>query len=81
MPHLRLGETVCAYLVLQPGVAIDLPQVAAHLQAAGLAKQKIPERLELVEELQRTLAGKVRKNHLRDMIAAKLAEQPAPPRT
>ena len=36
-----------------------------HFAAAGLAKQKTPERVEVVTELPRTPAGKVQKYMLR----------------
>jgi acyl-CoA synthetase (AMP-forming)/AMP-acid ligase II len=73
MPHARLGEGVCAFVVLHPGHTIDVASAAAHLERAGLARQKFPERVELVEKLPRTPSGKVQKNVLRDRIAAQLA--------
>jgi non-ribosomal peptide synthetase component E (peptide arylation enzyme) len=39
--------------------------VGRHFAAAGVAKQKTPERLELVGELPRTASGKVKKFELR----------------
>jgi non-ribosomal peptide synthetase component E (peptide arylation enzyme) len=70
MPHERLGEGVCAFVIACPGHAIDVASAAAHLERAGLARQKFPERVELVEELPRTASGKVQKNVLRERIAA-----------
>jgi non-ribosomal peptide synthetase component E (peptide arylation enzyme) len=37
----------------------------AHFVASGLARQKTPERLAIVDELPRTSLGKVRKAQLR----------------
>jgi non-ribosomal peptide synthetase component E (peptide arylation enzyme) len=43
--------------------------VQDHFAAAGLAKQKTPERLELADALPRTAAGKVQKFELRLQLA------------
>ncbi len=70
MPHERLGEGVCAYIILR-GEA-DAVALAAHVAASGLAKQKIPERFEFVSDFPRTASGKVRKDLLRDDVKAKV---------
>ena len=72
MPHARLGEGVCAYIIAT-GTAADPQALSDHVAASGLAKQKIPERFEFVADLPRTPSGKVRKDVLRAEIAAKLA--------
>ena len=72
MPHERMGETVCAFVIAQPGQKVDVPALAACLEKAGLARQKFPERVELVDDLPRTASGKVQKNVLRDRVAAAL---------
>lgn len=63
MPHERLGEGVCAYVILAG--AADAAALAAHVAASGMAKQKIPERFEFVEDFPRTASGKVRKDLIR----------------
>lgn len=65
MPHERLGETVCLYAVLAPGRTLELQQVCGMLERVGLARQKFPERLVIVDELPKTPSGKVRKDLLR----------------
>jgi non-ribosomal peptide synthetase component E (peptide arylation enzyme) len=50
--------------------AVEASELAAHVAASGLARQKIPERFEMVEALPRTAAGKIRKDQLRAQIAA-----------
>jgi acyl-CoA synthetase (AMP-forming)/AMP-acid ligase II len=75
MPHERLGETVCAFVIAKPGCSVDVAALAAHLEQAGLARQKFPERVELVEALPRTASGKVQKNLLRDRIAQTLSRE------
>ncbi len=75
MPHARLGEGVCAFIVAQAGGNIDVSSVAQFLERAGLARQKFPERIELVTDLPRTASGKVQKNVLRERIAAMIDEK------
>ncbi|GGN58721.1 cyclohexanecarboxylate-CoA ligase [Novosphingobium indicum] len=69
MPHARLGEGVCAY-ILAEGAAPSAQDLAAHVAASGLAKQKIPERFEFREDFPRTASGKVRKDQLRADVKA-----------
>ena len=72
MPHPRLGETVCAYVVAAEAADLSLAAVTAHLAAEGLARQKFPEHVEPVPDLPRTASGKTRKDVLRGMIAEKV---------
>jgi acyl-CoA synthetase (AMP-forming)/AMP-acid ligase II len=74
MPDERLGEKVCAYVVPAPtGGALSLEQVTAYLREHNVATQKLPERIEIVDELPMTATGKVQKHLLRADIASKLA--------
>ena len=68
MPHERLGEGVCAVVVPRGPQAPTLDDIAAFTDSHGLAKQKIPEKLLLVEDLPRTPSGKVRKDLLRKQL-------------
>lgn len=70
MPHERLGEGVCAFVILSGNA--DAADLAAHVAESGLARQKIPERFEMVDDFPRTASGKVRKDQLRAAIRAKL---------
>jgi 2,3-dihydroxybenzoate-AMP ligase len=74
MPDPRLGERACAYLVART-VPITLPEVREHLEALGVAKYKWPERLEWVDELPKTLVGKLDKKRLREDITRRLELQ------
>jgi acyl-CoA synthetase (AMP-forming)/AMP-acid ligase II len=70
-PDERLGEHGCAFFRMQPGQdAPDLDAVRAHLQEAGLARQKWPEELRVVDELPRTASGKIQKFVLRERLRA-----------
>jgi non-ribosomal peptide synthetase component E (peptide arylation enzyme) len=45
---------------------LDFDAMIAHLRAAGITVQKMPERLEIVDALPRNASGKVRKVDLRE---------------
>ncbi|WP_260582882.1 AMP-binding protein [Sphingopyxis sp. PET50] len=64
-PDERMGEVVRACVVLAPGATLTLDDVRAHFLAAGIAKQKTPERLTILAELPRNASGKVLKQELR----------------
>jgi acyl-CoA synthetase (AMP-forming)/AMP-acid ligase II len=67
LPDDRTGERVCAVVVLQEGEpAPSLDDLVGFTVANGLAKQKTPEQLEVVDALPRNPTGKVLKYELRD---------------
>lgn len=72
MPDPRLGERACAFIVPKPGARLDPGQILAFLAEQKLARQYLPERIEIVDDLPRTPSGKVQKFKLRE-IAAKFA--------
>lgn len=78
MPDLRLGERVCAYVVPKEGQPLELGEVIGFLLEKGLAKFKLPERLELVASLPITPPSKVQKNLLREDITRKLQAERGP---
>lgn len=71
MPHERLGEGVCAFVVLRGQVAIA--ELKEFVLGQGLARQKCPERFEIIESLPKTASGKIRKDVLRLNIKEMLA--------
>jgi acyl-CoA synthetase (AMP-forming)/AMP-acid ligase II len=66
MPSKATGEKGCAFIIPREGQTIDLPEIQRFLTKAGLAKQKFPEHLVIVDDLPRVPSGKVRKDVLRD---------------
>jgi cyclohexanecarboxylate-CoA ligase len=74
-PDPRLGERACAFVVLRPGQVLDLAGVQAIMAEHRVAKQYWPERVEIIDDLPKTPAGKVRKYQLRE-IAKAFAEPP-----
>jgi len=69
-PDERLGERACAYVRLRDGAVFSFADMVAHLQAQQMARQYIPERLEIVTDLPRTPSGKIQKFRLRSMAKA-----------
>ena len=68
-PDPRMGETVCAFVIPRSGATLSLEEVQGFFREAGVARQKTPERLEIVEDLPRSAAGKVRKVDLRARLS------------
>ncbi|HJQ57942.1 MAG TPA: cyclohexanecarboxylate-CoA ligase [Vineibacter sp.] len=67
MPDPRLGERACAFVVPRPGAKLSLSELTQFLGQHKVARQYLPERLELVADLPRTPSGKVQKFKLREM--------------
>ena len=74
MPSAITGEKGCAFVIPRAGRTIDLADVQRFLGGAGLAKQKFPEHLVLVDDLPRVPSGKVKKDVLR-VRARAIAEE------
>ena len=62
-PHPRTGETVVAYVVPRAGHTPDPVELLRH-GARRLARYKLPTRVELVDELPRSLVGKLSRRAL-----------------
>lgn len=65
VPSARWGEEVLAFVVPRPDTAPDVDSLIAHCRAA-IAAYKCPRRIELVESLPLSGAGKVLKQTLRE---------------
>nr|WP_282596046.1 AMP-binding protein [Spongiibacter thalassae] len=64
-PHHRLGECVALCAISRDPARVSLDRIAQHLLAKGLARQKCPEKLVLVETFPMTPTGKIKKEVLR----------------
>ncbi len=64
VPDPRTGERVCAVVVAEPGLTVTLADLLEFCVAAGLARYKCPERVELVDALPRNAMGKILKSQL-----------------
>lgn len=74
LPDERFGERACAVLVLEEGEPLTLEDVTEYLLSQGLSKVFLPERVETVEALPKTMSGKVRKVELRERFAGTAGE-------
>lgn len=68
MPDKRLGERGCAFVSLHNGKDLTLSQVTDFLERQNLARQYLPEKLVIIDDLPKTPAGKVQKFELRELL-------------
>jgi len=75
MPDPTLGERMCAFVMLQAGTTLTLEELNVFLLEKHIAKFKLPERLEVVDEFPLSKFGKVSKPTLTRIIAEKLVQE------
>lgn len=74
-PDERLGEKICACLVVQPGKeAPGMEALQAYMLDHGFAKFKLPERIELFDQLPRNPLGKVQRFSLEEAVAKRIED-------
>jgi len=71
VPDETLGEKMCACVVLKRNQRLELAQLVDFLKAKEIAKFKLPERLEIFEDLPVSTFGKVSKKSLAAMVAGR----------
>jgi acyl-CoA synthetase (AMP-forming)/AMP-acid ligase II len=77
VPDARLGERAAAVVRLKPGSALPtMPELQAHFERLGVARQKWPEQLHEVDDFPRTASGKVQKYVVRQQLAGEVAPTP-----
>ena len=74
MPDPVMVERVCAFVVAGTAPPPTLDELTAFLGEHRLARQKHPERLELVDALPTTASGKVQKYVLRRLVAERIRD-------
>jgi non-ribosomal peptide synthetase component E (peptide arylation enzyme) len=78
MPDRILGEKACAFLVMhRDKEPLSVAQLGNFLLGLGLAKFKLPERIEVMDIFPVTRVGKIDKQALRQLIAEKLVAEQA----
>lgn len=70
VPDPERGEMMVCVCVLEPGATLSLADISEHLTASGIARQKYPERLEVIDAMPMNAAGKIRKVDLRARFSA-----------
>jgi acyl-CoA synthetase (AMP-forming)/AMP-acid ligase II len=69
LPDPQSGERGCAVVVCAAGEPLTFEEMVAYLRERELMVQKIPEQLELLDELPRNPSGKVLKQDLRERFS------------
>ncbi len=67
MPDERLGELGCCFVTLNEGVSFSLKDMIDYFLENQLAKNYLPEHLEIINDMPRTASGKIQKFQLREM--------------
>jgi long-chain acyl-CoA synthetase len=64
------GESVAAAVVLAPGATLDVSGLRTHMRSR-LAAYKVPQRIVAVDDLPRSLIGKVLRREVRTALLAR----------
>jgi non-ribosomal peptide synthetase component E (peptide arylation enzyme) len=75
MPDPIMGEKACAYVALKPGEQLTFDEMISFLKKGKIANYKLPERLEVRDELPLKGHQKVAKGPLREDLLRKLEEE------
>jgi 2,3-dihydroxybenzoate-AMP ligase len=67
-----LGERMCACIIPKKGQTVSFDSLIAHLQKEEMAKHKLPERIEVMDDFPLSAFGKVSKKQLVEDIAKKV---------
>jgi cyclohexanecarboxylate-CoA ligase len=74
VPDDRTGERACACVVPRdPAEPPTLAELGAFLLERGMSRRKVPEQLDLVDDLPMTASGKVKKHELRARLTGSTA--------
>jgi 2,3-dihydroxybenzoate-AMP ligase len=73
MPDPVFGEKACAFVIPIEGATLDLDEMNRFLLSRGIAKFKLPERIELVQEFPTSPAGKILRRELRRIVGNEIA--------
>ena len=69
IPHARLGEVVCAWVRLRPGLKAEIDATEEEIKQfcqGQIAYYKIPEHVRFVTDFPATLSGKIQKYKIRE---------------
>lgn len=77
VPDPVLGERMCACVLLRENAGLGFDELKTFLLGKEIAKYKLPERLEIMQDFPLSPFGKVSKKALTEMFAKKMAEEPA----
>jgi acyl-CoA synthetase (AMP-forming)/AMP-acid ligase II len=69
------GERVGAFVQLSEGGELTVAEIAEHFAALGVARQKTPEHVVVIDEFPRNQSGKILKHELRARVKALTADK------
>lgn len=75
IPDPDMGERMCACALLHDDATLDFDTLKAFLIDKEIAKYKLPERLEIMQEFPLSTFGKVSKKKLREIITEKMMQE------
>ena len=73
VPDPVLGERMCACVLLRENASLNFDELKNFLLGKEIAKYKVPERLEIMQDFPLSPFGKVSKKTLTEMISQKMA--------
>ena len=72
VPDPNMGERMCACILLRDGAGLSFEELKKFLMGKEIAKFKLPERMEILQDFPLSTFGKVSKKKLVEMISAKM---------
>jgi 2,3-dihydroxybenzoate-AMP ligase/mycobactin salicyl-AMP ligase len=72
MPDPEMGERICAYIQSKPGTDLSFEKIINFLKNKGASVLHLPERIEFIDTMPLTRAGKLDKRALKKDIKKKL---------
>jgi fatty-acyl-CoA synthase len=72
VPDHRLGEEVCAFIVLKPGQSATVEEIQSFCRGQ-ISHQKVPRHIRFVPEFPMTATGKPQKYVMREQMTAEIA--------
>jgi 2,3-dihydroxybenzoate-AMP ligase len=79
MPDPTMGEKMCACVILRANSSLTLDELVEFLKRKDIARFKLPERLEVLDEFPVSTFGKVSKKSLVEMVTRRLERERAAP--
>ena len=76
VPDPLLGERMCACVILREGQSLNLEKLKHFLLGKEIAKFKLPERLEILQDFPLSTFGKVSKKKLGELVTNIMAAEP-----
>jgi 2,3-dihydroxybenzoate-AMP ligase len=75
VPDPKMGERMCACIILRENTSLSFEQLKSFLVAKEIAKYKLPERLEVMQDFPLSAFGKVSKKMLAEIVADRVAAE------